>query len=133
MAKRLEVTVVEMGPRQVGRDPRNLKIRKGDVSVGLREFVWGTVRWSRLLKNYNKRRARVAQARMERRPRREVASGFNATIVVATISCRIARNGKKLKTSFAPPREKISLAPFAHTDGSLGWNPWITRKQRGRR
>ena len=48
--------------------------------------------------------------------------GFNATIVVATISCGIARNGKKLKKSFAPPREKISPAPFAHTNGSPGWN-----------
>ena len=126
-------TMVEMGPRRVERDPRNLKIRKRRCqckSKGVR--LGGLSRWSRLLKTHSQRTVRVARAQVERRPRGEVASGFNATIVVVTISCRIARNGKKLKRSFAPPQEKMSPAPFAHTDGSPGWNPWTTRNQRGR-
>ena len=69
-----------------------------------------------MLKNRsNKRRARAVWAMEERRLRGEVASGFNATIVGATISYRIARNGKKSRRSFAPPQEKISPASFAHT------------------
>ena len=127
-------TMVETGPRRVERDPRNLKIRKrGCWRKSKVVRLGGPSKWSKLLKNRSKRRARVAWARVERRPRGEVASGFNATIVVVTISCGIARNGKKLKKSFAPPREKISPAPFAHMDGSPGWKPWTTRKQRGRR
>ena len=72
----------------------------------------------------------MVQAMMERRPRGELASGYNATIVVATIPCEIARNGRRLRRSFAPPWETRCLAPFAHMDGSPGWNPWITRQQR---
>ena len=83
----------------------------------------GPSKWSRWLKNRSRKRARVVWAMVERRPRGEVASRFNATIVVGTISCRIARNGKKLKRSFVPPREKISPAPFVHMEGSPGWNP----------
>ena len=127
-------TMAEMGPRRLERDPRNLKIRKRGCqrkSKGVR--LGGLSRWSRLLKNRNKRRARGVWAMVQRRLRGEVASGFNAAIVVATISYGIARNRKKSKRSFTPPREKSSLGPFVHMDGSLGWNPWTTREQKGKR
>ena len=65
--------------------------------------------------------------------RGEDGKRFNATIVVATTSCEIARSGRKSKRNSVPPREKISAAPFAHTDGTPGWNPWAIREQRGRR
>ena len=58
----------------------------------------------------------------------------SATIVVVTTSCGIARSGWKLKRNFVPPWEKTSPAPFAHMDGSPGWNLWTnSRRQRGRR
>ena len=41
---------------------------------------------------------------------------------------RCIRRPQAVGQSFA-----CGLAPFAHTDGSQGWNPWTTRKQRGRR
>ena len=127
-------TVVETGPRRVERDPRNSKIRKRECrrrSKGVR--LGGPSRWSRLLKNRSKRRARAEfglwwKEDQEGRTRKR----FNATIVVATTSCEIARSGKKSKRNSVPPREKISPAPFAHMDGSPGWNPWTTREQRGR-
>ena len=61
---------------------------------------------------------------VERRPRGEVTSGYNATIVVATISCEIARNGRRLKRSFAPPQKLDALPPLpiwtGHQDGTPG-------------
>ena len=54
----------------------------------------------------------------------------NTTIVVEIISCVIARNGRKLRRSSVPPREKSSQAPFAHMDGSPGWNPRQTIEDR---
>ena len=86
-----------------------------------------------MLKNCSRRRARADQAQVERRPRGEDGKRFNATIVVVTTSCEIARSGRKSKRNSVPPREKISPAPFAHTDGTPGWNPWTIREQRGRR
>ena len=71
---------------------------------------------------------------MEKRPRGEDEGKCNATIVVATTSCGIARSGRKLRRNFVLPREKSSPAPFTHTDGSSGWNPWTdSRRQRGMR
>ena len=81
-----------------------------------------------MLKNRSKRRARADRALVERRPRGEDGKRFNATIVVVTISCEIARNGRKSKRNSVPPQEKISPALFAQMDGSLGWNPWTTRE-----
>ena len=66
---------------------------------------------------------------MERRPKEGDEGRFNATIVVATTSCGIARNGRKLKRNFVPPWEKTSPATFAHMDGSLGWHPWIDSRR----
>ena len=57
-----------------------------------------------------------------KRPRGEDKSGCNATIVAETISCWIARNGKRSKRSSVLPREIKNPAPFAHTDGSLRWS-----------
>ena len=126
--------VVEMGPRQLKRDPRNSKRRKRGCphrSKGVR--LGEPSRQSRLLKNHSRRRARADQAQVERRQKGEDGKRFNATIVVATTSCKIARSGGKSKRNSVPPREKINPAPFPHTDGSPGWNPWIIREQRGRR
>ena len=64
----------------------------------------------------------MARARVERRPRGEDGKRFNPIIVVATTSCEIARSGRKSKRNSVPLWEKISPAPFAHTEGSPGWN-----------
>ena len=120
--------VVETGPRQVKRDPRNSKTRKRGCRRRSKGVRLGELsRWSKWLKNRSRRRARAARAQVERRPRGEDGKRFNATIVVATTSCWIARSGKKSKRNFIPPQEKTSPAPFTHMDGSLGWNPWTTR------
>ena len=119
-------TVVEMGPRQVERDPRFLKIknRKKGMWRKLRGARLGEPpRWFRWSKNILKKRARVARGLVEKRPREEDERMYNATIVMATTSCKIARSGKKLKRSFVPPRETENPASFAHMDGSPGWNP----------
>ena len=115
--------VVEMGPRLQAKDPKSSKTRKREMwhrSRGAR--LGGPSRWSKLGKNNSQRRARAARAQVERRPREEDERKCNATIVVATTSCGIVMSGKKLKRNFVPPWEKTSPAPFAHTDGSLGWN-----------
>ena len=61
---------------------------------------------------------------VERKPRGEVASGFNATIVVATISCRIARNGEKLGEALHLLRKRLAWGPLpismGHWDGTPG-------------
>ena len=80
-------------------------------------------RWFKWSRKIRRKRAKVARGLVEKRPREEDERRYNATIVVATTSCGIVRSGKKLKRSFVPPRETENPAPFAHTDGSPGWNP----------
>ena len=84
-------------------------------------------KWSKSSKSQSKRRARAVRAMVGKRQRGENASKCNATIVVAIISCKIARNGRKSRGSFAPPQETKCWAPSAHMDGPLGWNPWTTK------
>ena len=67
---------------------------------------------------------------VERRPRGEVASGFNATIVVTTTSCEIARNGRKLRKNSVPPQEKISLAPLPIWTGHWAGPPRLIVEDR---
>ena len=62
---------------------------------------------------------------MEKRPRGEDEKRFNATIVVVTTSCGIARSGKKSKRNFVPPWEKTQPSPLlpirtGHGDGTPG-------------
>ena len=74
----------------------------------------------------------MAQVLVGKRPRGEGGSESNTTIVAEIISCMIARNGRKSRKISVPSQEKNSPAPFAHMDGSLGWNPWTdSRRQRG--
>ena len=113
-----------MGPRLEEKDPKSLKARKRVVwrkSKGVN--LGGPSRWSKWLKNSNKRRARVVRVLVGKRPNGEDGNGFNATIVAETTSCGIARSGRKSKKNSVLPRETESPAPFAHTDGSPGWNP----------
>ena len=115
---------METGPRWVERDPRNLKIRKRGCrrrSKGVR--LGGPSRWSKLLKNSSKRRARADQAMVERRPRGEDGKRFNATIVVVTTSYGVARSGKKSKRNFVLPREKSSPAPLRPYGRVAGMEP----------
>ena len=74
------------------------------------------------IERMSQRRAGVVKALVERRPREEDGSVFNATIVVETISCEIVRNGRRSRRSTVPPQGPESPAPFAHMDGSLGWS-----------
>ena len=114
---------VETGPRRQPKDPKSSKIRKREMWRKSRgACLGGPSRWSKSLKNSSQRRSRVARAQVERRPRGEDEGKCSATSVGATTSCEIA-SGRQLKKNFIPPWEKISLAPFAHTDGSPGWNP----------
>ena len=59
-----------------------------------------------------------------KRSKGEIASGYNATIVAVTICCGIARNGRKSRRSFAPPREIECQPPsplwMGHQDRSPG-------------
>ena len=61
---------------------------------------------------------------VERRPSGEVTSGFNVTIVVVTISCGIARNGKKLREALHLLRKRLAWPPSpirtGHWNGTLG-------------
>ena len=75
-------------------------------------------RWFKWSRKIRRKRAKVARGLVEKRPREEDERRYNATIVVATTSCWIARSGRKLKRSFVPPRETENLAPFAHMDMS---------------
>ena len=68
---------------------------------------------------------------MERRPSEQDEERYNATIVVASISCKIARSGRRSRRSFIPPREIESPAPFAHIDGSPKWNPGVLEDREG--
>ena len=80
-------------------------------------------RWSKSSRNSSQRKARAAWAQVGKRQKEEDEKRFNATIVVATISCRVVKSGRKSKRNFVPPQEKTTLAPFAHMDGSPGWKP----------
>ena len=81
----------------------------------------GQSKWSRWLKNNNRRkRARVVQALEVERLSIEEGNGYSATIVAETISCKIARNGRKSKKNSVPPQETRSPAPFGHMDGPPG-------------
>ena len=134
MAQRLEVYCGGDGAKIGEKGPKKFKKQKKGMSAQVEgSSSVGPSRWSRLLKNRSKRRARADRAQVERRPRGEDGKRSNATIVVVITSCEIARSGRKSKRNSVPPWEKISPAPFAHTDGSLAWNPWTTREQRGRR
>ena len=73
-----------------------------------------------VIKKPQPKKGKGGRAQVEKRPRGEDGKRFNATIVVVTTSCGIARSGKKSKRNFVPPWEKTSLAPFAHMDGRLG-------------
>ena len=70
-------------------------------------------------------------ARAERRSRGENGNGYNATIVAETTSCGIKRNGKRLKKNSVLLGETESPAPFAHMDGSSGWNPRLVEDREG--
>ena len=127
--------MVETGPRRQAKDPKSLKLKKkGNVAQVEGSSFGGTVQVVQVVKKAAKEGQGWLRAQVERRPRGEDGGKCNATIVVATTSCGIARSGRKLRRNFVPPREKTSPAPFAHTDGSPGWNPWTdSRRQRGRR
>ena len=117
------------------KDTRVLKVknRKRGMWHKLRGARLGEpFRWFKWSRNIRRKRVRVAQGLVEKRPREEDERRYNASIVVGTTFCGIAWRGKKLKRSFIPPRETENPGPFTHTDKSPGWNPWITRGQRGR-
>ena len=80
-------------------------------------------KWSKLPRSDSKRTARVVHAMVEKRPRGEVVSRCNVTIMAVIISCGIARNGRKLRRSFTPPHKTKCPTTFAHIDGLLRWNP----------
>ena len=130
---------METVPSQVGveRDPKSIKIKIGKrgqwcKSRGAR--LEELSKWSMWSKNSSQRKVRVVRAQVEKGPREEDRDVLSATIVAETISCGIARNGRRKKRNFVPPRETKSLAPFTHTDGLLGWNSYTnSRRQRGRR
>ena len=127
---------METGPRQMEKDPRVLKLKsrkRGMWHQSRGDRLGEPSRWFKWSRKIRRKRARVAPGLVEKRPREEDERRYNATIVVATTSCGIARNGRKLKRSFVPPQETENPAPFTHTNGSLGWSPWISRRQRGRR
>ena len=118
--------VVETRPKRVGRDLENLKskIRKRVEWHRSKGVCLGELsRWSKWLKSHNKRRPRVVRAMVERRPRGEVTSGYNATIVVATISCEIARNGRRLRRRFAPAWETRCFGPIRPYRRVTGMEP----------
>ena len=117
-------TVEVTEPRLEEKDPKSLKARKRVVwrkSKGV--YLRGPSRWSKWLKNSNKRRARVVQVLVGKRPNGEDGNKFNATIVAETTSCGIVRSGRKSKRKSIVPQESESPPPFVHTDRSLGWNP----------
>ena len=103
---------METGPRQMVRDPESSKIRKKGIWHRSRGAHLGRPsRWSRSWKNHSQRRAKVVWARVEKRPKGEDERRFNATIVVVTTSCGIARSGKRLKRNLVSLREKTSRPP----------------------
>ena len=133
MAQHLEVYRGGDGAKVGGKGPKKYKNQKKGMSMQVEgSSPGGLFKWSNPSRNNTQRKARVARAWVERRPRGEDGKRFSATIVVVTTSCEIARSGRKSKRNSVPPREKISLAPFAHMDGTPGWNPWTIREQRGR-
>ena len=135
MAQRPEVYRGRDGAKTTGKGPKKFKNqKKGSVAQVEGSSSGGTVQVVQAVKNSSQRRARAAQAQLERSQRGEDEGKCNATIVVVTTSCGIARSGRKLRRNFVFLWEKSSPAPFAHTDGSPGWKPWTdSRRQRGRR
>ena len=61
----------------------------------------------------------TARHRVQRRLRGKDKSGYSATIVVETVSCMIARIGKRSKKTFVP-RKTECPAPFAHLVTMMG-------------
>ena len=124
MAQRLEVYRGGDRAKAGEKGPKKFKKQKKGMSAQVEGSLSGeTVQVVQVVKNHSRRRARADQAQVERRPRGEDGKRFNATIVVATTSCEIARSGRKSKRNSVPPREKIRPAPFTHTEGTPGWNP----------
>ena len=130
MAQRLEVYCGRDGAKMTGKGPKKFKNqKKGNVAQVEGSSSGGTVQVVQAVKKQQPKKGKGGLGSgVERRPRGEDERKCNATIVVVTTSCGIARSGRKLKRNFVPLREKTSLAPFAHTDGSLGWNRWISRR-----
>ena len=118
--------MVETRPREVEmeQDPRDTKIKIGKrvqwyKSRGAR--LEELSKWSTWSKNSSQRKVTVVWAQVKKGPREEDGDVLSATIVAETISCGIARNGRRLKRNFVPPRETKSLAPLAHMEGPPGW------------
>ena len=104
MAQRLEVYRGGDGAKAGEKGPKKFKKQKKGMSAQVEgSSSGGTVQVVQVVKNHNKKRARVVRALVERRPRGEDGKRCNATIVVATTSCEIVRSGRKSKRNSVPP------------------------------
>ena len=134
MAQRLEVYGVETGSRRLAKDPKSLKTRKREMWRRSRGARWRDRPGG---PSHEETTAKEGQGRLGFRWK-EAKEGRTKESPVPQLWLRPLlaglQGGKKSKRNFVLPREKISPAPFAHTDGSRGGNPWIdSRRQRGKR
>ena len=124
MTQHLEVYHGGDGAKASGKGPKKFKNQKKGMSAQIeRSSSGGTVQVVQVVKKPQQKKGKGALdsgGKKTKRGGRKRVQCHNCGGDHFLWDCR---NGKKLRRSFAPPREKISPAPFAHTDGTPGWNP----------
>ena len=120
MAQRLEIYRSGDGAKTSGKGPKKFKNqKKGNVAQVEGSSSGGTFQVVQVMKKHPKK----GKGGVGSGGGGEDEGKCNATIVAATISCEIARSGRRLRRNFVLPRGKSTPAPFAHTDWVTGMEP----------